>query len=71
MKKMSDTRGGEIQNISYEIRSSENKNERAHQENKNIALAIKGLKEERKILEEECDKMDNSLDDNTLRLKNL
>ena len=40
MKRMSDTRAGEIQNIRYEIKSMENKNERVHQENKDIALTV-------------------------------
>ena len=31
MKRMSDTRASEIQNIRYEIKAVENKNERAHQ----------------------------------------
>ena len=41
MKRMSDTRASEIQNIRYEIKAIENKNERAHQENKDIALAVR------------------------------
>lgn len=40
MKRMSDARGSEIQNIKYEIKAVENKNDRAHQENKDIALAV-------------------------------
>ncbi len=31
MKRMSDTRASEIQNIRYEIKGLENKNDRAHQ----------------------------------------
>ena len=31
MKRMSDARASEIQNIRYEIKAVENKNERAHQ----------------------------------------
>ena len=50
MKRMSDARSAEIQNIRYEIKGLENKNDRAHQENKDIASTIKVLKEERKKL---------------------
>ena len=37
---MSDARASEIQNIRYEIKAIENKNERAHQENKDTALTV-------------------------------
>lgn len=50
MKRMSDARAAEIQNIRYEIKGLENKNDRAHQENKDISNSIKILKEERKKL---------------------
>ena len=40
MKRMSDARASEIQNIRYEIKAVENKNERAHQENKDTALTV-------------------------------
>ena len=47
MKRMSDARAAEIQNIRYEIKGMENKNDRAHQENKDISNNIRILKDER------------------------
>jgi hypothetical protein len=44
LKRMSDARATEIQNIRHEIKGLENKNDRAHQENKDIAHSIKILK---------------------------
>lgn len=54
MKRMSDARAEEIQKLRYEIKGLENKNDRVHHENKDIANTIKILKEERKKLEEKC-----------------
>ena len=71
MKRMSDTRAGEIQSLRYEIKGLENKNDRAHQENKDIANSIKLLKEERKKLEEKAESLDILFDSNIAKLKNL
>ena len=71
MKRMSDTRAGEIQSLRYEIKGLENKNDRAHQENKDIANSIKILKEERKKLEEKAESLDILFDSNIAKLKNL
>ena len=45
MKRMSDARASEIHNIKYQIKGMENKNDRTHQENKDISANIKILKE--------------------------
>lgn len=71
MKRMSDARAAEIQNIKYEIKGMENKNDRVHQENKDISGNIRLLKEERMKLESQCEELDRMLDDNVSRLKNL
>lgn len=71
MKRMSDARAEQIQKLRYEIKGLENKNDRVHQENKDIANTIKILKEERKKLEEKCENLDALLDANIGKLKNL
>lgn len=71
MKRMSDARAAEIQNIKYEIKGMENKNDRVHQENKDISGSIRLLKEERMKLESQCEELDRMLDENVSRLKNL
>ena len=71
MKRMSDARAGEIQNLRYEIKSVEGKNERAAEENRGLAVTVKGLKDERKRLEDECDGLSALLDGNISKLKAL
>ena len=44
MKRMADARASEIQSIKYEIKTLESKNDRVHQDNKDIAASIKALK---------------------------
>ena len=71
MKRMSDARAGEIQNIRYQIKAAEGKNERANDENRGLSVTVKGLKEERKRLEDECDNLSALLDANIAKLKTL
>lgn len=71
MKRMSDNRAAEIQSIRYEIKGMENKNDRAHQENKDISNQIRILKEERKKLEDQCEDLDAILNSNIGKLKNI
>lgn len=40
MKRMCDARSTEIQNLRYEIKAVENKNERANEENKSLAITV-------------------------------
>ena len=55
LKRQCDGRSTEIQNFRYQIKDVANKNQRSNDENKSLALNIKGLKEERKRIEGECD----------------
>jgi predicted RNase H-like nuclease (RuvC/YqgF family) len=68
---MNDARLNEVQQINMEIKSVDNKNQRTNEENKNLMITVKGLKEERKRLEEECDGLSALLDSNIQKLKNL
>ena len=68
---MNDARLNEMQQISLEIKTIDNKNHRTNEENKHLAITVKGLKDERKRLEEECDGLNALLDNNIQKLKNL
>lgn len=71
LKRMSDARANEIQVIINDNRDLEGKNERQNDENRNLSLNIKALKEERKKLEDDCDALNNLLDENVNKLKAL
>ena len=68
---MNDARLNEMQQITLEIKTIDNKNQRTNEENKHLAITVKGLKDERKRLEEECDGLNALLDNNIQKLKNL
>lgn len=70
-KRMNDARLNEVQQINMEIKSVDNKNQRTNEENKHLSITVKGLKDERKRLEEECDGLSALLDSNIQKLKNL
>jgi chromosome segregation ATPase len=70
-KRMNDARLNEVQQITLEIKAIDNKNQRTNEENKSLAITVKGLKDERKRLEEECDGLNALLDSNIRKLKDL
>ena len=70
-KRMNGARLNEVQQITVEIKTVDNKNQRINEENKNLAITVRGLKDERKRLEEECDGLNALLDSNVQKLKNL
>lgn len=71
LKRQVDARSSEIQNFRYQIKQIENKNQRSNDENRALALGIKGLKEERKRIEDECEALSGLLDESMGKLKNL
>lgn len=62
VKRGCDARNGEVQALKYQIKDLDNKNERSNDENRSLAISLKGLKEERKRLEDECDTLSSLLD---------
>lgn len=52
LKRQCDARASETQSVRFQIKEAENKNQRSNDENKALSLTIKGLKEERKRLED-------------------
>lgn len=66
---MSDARANEIQGLLNEQRDLDHKNQRQLQENKSLGLNIRGLKDERKKLEDDCDALSGILEENINRLK--
>ena len=54
LKRQVDARTAEIQNFRFQIKELDNKNQRSNDENRTLAINIKGLKEERKRIEDEC-----------------
>lgn len=44
-KRMNDARLNEVQQITMEIKGIDNKNQRTNEENKNLAITVKGLKD--------------------------
>ena len=51
IKRQCDSRTTEAQNFRFQIKDIENKNQRGNDENKALALNVRGLKEERKRIE--------------------
>jgi len=47
---MNDARLNEVQQMTMEIKSVDNKNQRTNEDNKQLAITLKALKEERKRL---------------------
>ena len=71
MKRMCEARANEIQTLLGEQRDLDGKNQRHLQENKNAGQMIKGLKDERKKLEDDCDALSGLLEEGVNKLKNL
>lgn len=69
LKKQCDNRSAEIQAIRFEIKEIENKNQRGNDENRALAVTLKGLKEERKRLEDVCEELSSALDAGVAKLK--
>ena len=44
-KRMNDARLNEVQQITMEIKGIDNKNQRTNDENRNLAITVKGLKD--------------------------
>ena len=55
LQKQIDARHTEMSNIKYQIKDTENKNSRSNDENRALVISIKGMKEQRKRLEEDCE----------------
>lgn len=68
---MSDARAAEIQANINQNRDLEGKNEILNEQNRNFAISIKALKDERNKLEEDCDHLSDLLDKNIAVLKGL
>lgn len=68
---MSDARAAEIQANINQNRDLEGKNEILNEQNRNLAISIKALKDERNKLEEDCDHLSDLLDKNIAVLKGL
>ena len=68
---MCDNREAEISALMASNREIEKNNELQAEENKNMALNLKSLKEERNRAEEEADRLNKVLDESINTLKNL
>lgn len=71
LKRQTDARAGEIQATRYQLKEAENKNQRSNDDNRALALSIRGFKEERKRLEEQCEELSACLDVEIGKLKNI
>ena len=71
LKRMCENRENEINALMASNREIERNNEIQAEENKNIALNLKNLKEERNRNEEECERLNKVLEESISTLKHL
>lgn len=71
LKRMCDNREAEISALMNSNREIEKNNELQTEENKNLALTLKTLKEERNKAEEEAERLNKILDESISTLKQL
>lgn len=71
LQKQIDARNTEMSNIKYQIKDTENKNARSNDENRALVISIKGMKEQRKRLEEDCEHESERLDESMGKIKKL
>ena len=71
LKRMCDNREAKISAVMATNREIEKNNELQAEENKNMALNLKSLKEERNRCEEEAERLNKVLDESISTLKNL
>ena len=71
LKRMCDNREAEISSLMQSNREIEKNNELQCEENKNLSLTLKSLKEERNRAEDEAEKLNKLLDESINTLKHL
>lgn len=71
LKRMCENREQEISNLINSNRELEKSNQLQQEENKNLAINLKQLKEERTKNENECERLNKLLDESLFTLKQL
>lgn len=71
LKRMCDNREAEISSLMQSNREIEKNNELQTEENKNLSLTLKSLKDERNRAEDEAEKLNKLLDESITTLKQL